>query len=359
MDSNTKWRGLIQVGLGLGLTALFLYMMAPFILPILLGGVAAILAYPFYLFFRKYFSPRTSSLMVTSLLTAGILLPVILLFYTATFRLLHLVTRLRLLKDGQTIEDLAENPLIKRTITLLGGMIPVSREFLKEQSLSFLAFIVEKMSGLIAGFFSSMPGLLIAGAVVLLSTFFFLTDGNRFLRFLANLSPLKPEKSEELYHTFEKSCRGVVLGLFMSGLVQGLMMGLLFFILSLPNPVFIAMMTLIAGMIPFVGSAPIWVGAVFYLLSQNQPVSATIMLLGGVGVSVADNIVRPWVMKDHAQMHPFLALVSVFGAIHLLGPTGIFLGPIIAAVFVSFLRILTLELRKELLITPQELGKSS
>ncbi|NBT58497.1 AI-2E family transporter [bacterium] len=350
MNSNPKWRWLIQVGLGLALTALFLYMMAPFILPILLGAVAAILAYPSYLFFRKFFSPKSSSFIVTALVTAGILVPVILLFYTATYRLLTLVTHLRLLRDGQTIEDLAENPIIRRIISVVGSLVPLNREFVKEQSLAFLAFLVEKLSSLIAGFISGMPGLLVAGAVTILSTFFFLTDGSRFLRFLAKLSPLKPERSEELYHSFERSCRGVVLGLFASAAVQSIMMGLLFFITQLPNPVFIGLLTLIAGMIPFVGSAPIWVGATFYLLGKNNPAAASIMLLGGLGVSLADNVVRPWVMKENAEMHPFLALVSVFGAIQLLGPAGIFLGPIIAAVFVSFLKIVIAELRKETLL---------
>lgn len=347
MNSTPRWQSLLQLGLGLGLTALFLYMMAPFILPILLGAVAAILAFPLYSFFRKYFSPKASSVLVTSLLTAGILIPVIVLFYSATYKLLSFVSRLKLLKDGQSIEELAENPLIRKMIYFVGGLVPVNREFVKSQALDMLAGLVEKLSGFIAQFLSSMPGLIVAGAVVILSTFFFLTDGNRFLRFLANLSPLKPERTEELYHTFERSCRGVVLGLFLSAVVQSVMMGLLFFVTQLPNPIFIALLTLIAGMIPFVGSAPLWIGATFYLLGQNQPLGATIMLIGGLAVALADNVVRPWVMKDHAQMHPFLALVSVFGAIHLLGATGIFLGPIIAAVFVSFLRILMVELRKE------------
>lgn len=345
-----NWRGIIQLGLGLGLTGLFLYMMAPFILPILLGAVAAILAFPLYRFFKTYFSARTSSLLTTSIMTTGILLPVVLLSYTATYRLLAWVTKLKLLKDGQTIEELAENPLIKKIISALSGFIPVNRELLKEQSLSFLGFFVERLSKLIGSFISGMPSLLIAGAVVILSAFFFLTDGGIFLRFLANLSPLSKEKSQDLYHSFERSCRGVVLGLFISAFVQSVMMGLLFFILGLPNAVFFALVTLIAGMIPFVGAAPIWIAAVIYLLGQSQPISATLMLLGGIGVSLADNVVRPWVMKENAQMHPFLALVSVFGAIHLLGPTGIFLGPIIAAVFVSFLKILTSELKRENLI---------
>lgn len=347
MNPSLRWRNLIQLALGLGLTALFLYMMAPFILPILLGAVAAILAFPLYLFFRKYFSSKTSSFMVTGILTTGILLPVVLLFYSATYKLLALVTRLKLLKDGQSIDELAENPLIRKIISFVGGLVPVNRDFIRDQALDMLASLVEKLSGSIAQFLSSMPALLISGAVVILSTFFFLTDGSRFLRFLSNLSPLKPERTEELYHTFEKSCRGVVLGLFLSAAVQSVMMGLLFFITQLPNPVFIGLLTLIAGMIPFVGSAPLWIGATIYLFCQNQPVNGSIMLLGGLSVALADNVVRPWVMKDHAQMHPFLALVSVFGAIHLLGAPGIFLGPIIAAVFVSFLKIVMVELRKE------------
>jgi len=351
MNSQPKWRSLIQLGLGLGLTALFLYMMAPFILPILLGAVAAILAYPLYVFFRKSFSPQGSSLAVTGILTAGILLPVLLLFYSATYKLLEVINRLRLLKDGQTVEDLAENPLIRKLIFFLGNLVPVNRDFLKEQALGFLAFGVEKLSGLIAGFISSMPGLLVAGVVTLLSTFFFLSDGHKFLRFLGSLSPLSPEKSEELYHSFETSCRGVVIGLFASAFVQSILMGLLFFVCHLPNAIFVALVTLIAGMIPFVGASPLWIGATLYLIGQNQVFEASIMLVGGLGTSLADNVVRPWVMKGHAQMHPFLALVSVFGAIHLLGPTGIFLGPIITAVFVSFLRILIGELRKEKLIT--------
>jgi len=327
-------------------------MMAPFVLPILLGAVAAILVFPIYRFLHRVFSSKTSSLLVTVFVTSGVLLPVALIFYTSTYKLMALVTRLRLLRTGQTIEELAENPLIRRVIQLMERLIPLNREFVKEQSLSFLALLVEKLSAVVASFIGGMPSMVVAGAVTILSTFFFLMDGGHFLRFLGKLSPLKPEKTEELYHAFEKSCRGVVLGLFISALVQSLMMGLLFFITQLPNPVFIALITLIAGMIPFVGAAPIWIGATIYLFGQNNPLGGTIMLIGGLAVSLADNVVRPWVMKDHAQMHPFLALVSVFGAIHLLGPTGIFLGPIIAAVFVSFLKILIGELRREWVLTP-------
>jgi predicted PurR-regulated permease PerM len=49
-------------------------------------------------------------------------------------------------------------------------------------------------------------------------------------------------------------------------------------------------------------------------------------------------------MKGQAEMHPLLALVSALGAVSWMGATGIFLGPIIAAVFVTFLKIVSREL---------------
>ncbi|NBY20377.1 AI-2E family transporter [bacterium] len=155
------------------------------------------------------------------------------------------------------------------------------------------------------------------------------------------------ERSVQLYQAFETSCRGVVLGLFASAIAQAIIMTVLFAITGLPNAILIGAMTVVAGMIPLVGSAPIWIGATIYLAINGSWGNFSIMLIGGIIVATIDNIIRPMIMKDHAQMHPMLALISVLGAVNLMGPTGIFLGPIIAAVFVSFLKILSLELRRD------------
>lgn len=346
-DKSLRWGLVIQVLIGLGLTALFFYMMAPFVIAILLGAVLAILLHPLYDLTRKGMSPNPSALVSVIVLTMGVLIPVAFLFYSATYKLLMLVNQLRLLKDSQSIETLAENPTVRQILAFATKTLPVDREFVKGHALDLLALFIERTSGMVVGFLASAPGLFVAGFVVILSTFFFLTDGPKFLRFLQTLSPLGAGRAEELYTTFERTCRGVVLGLFLSAVAQGIIMGILFLVTGLSDPLFIALLTVIAGMIPLVGAAPLWMGATIYLLAQNHFAPAMVMLGGGVAVSLVDNLVRPWVMKDHAEMHPFLALVSVFGAISLLGPTGIFLGPIIAAVFVSFLKIVSLEMRRE------------
>lgn len=352
-SKEQSWRIWLQLALGMGLTFLFFYMMAPFLVPFLLGAVCAILSYPAYELFKRHMPRHLSAFLTTLAITLGILIPVILMIYSSVYRVLNMLKRLRILHEGQSVESLVELPFIRQLIAGISRWIPIDREWMQAQALDFLQLVVEKLTGIIGNFLTSMPSLLIGISIVVLSTYFFLTDGAKFLRFLVSLSPLKLERSVELYGTFERSCRGVVLGLFMSGVVQGVLMSILFLITGLPDAVFIFFVTIIAGMIPLVGSAPIWIGAVVYHAVQNNFGFALVMLIGGILVSTSDNIVRPVVMKGQAEMHPLLALVSVFGAINLFGPTGIFLGPVIAAVFLSFLKILSLELRRENIATAQ------
>jgi predicted PurR-regulated permease PerM len=322
-------------------------MMAPFVVAIFLGAIIAILCYPLFNKALKHMPRAIAALSVTIGVTLLVLVPFVLTLYSGTYRTLNYVSKYRILKDSQGIEQIIESPVAKKWIAKVPKFIPLDRDWVYEQSLEFLQIVLEKVSSGIGRFISGMPGVVMAFFVVILSTYFFLLDGARFLQFLSSISPLGLQRSVELYMTFETSCRGVVLGLFASAVAQAVLMTFLFLITQLPNAFLVGAATVVAGMIPLVGSAPIWIGATLYLAANGSWGYFTVMLIGGMTVATIDNIIRPLIMKDHAQMHPMLALISVLGAVNLMGPTGIFLGPIIAAVFVSFLKILSLELRRD------------
>ncbi len=347
INEKTPWRGWLQLLLGLAITVLFFSMMAPFVVAILLGAIIAILCYPLFNRSLKHLPRSLSALWVTLVITLGVLTPFVLTLYSGTYRTFNFVSKYRLLKNTQSIEQIIESPIARKWIAKVPTFIPIDKDWLYEQSLEFLQLIIEKLSGVIGRFISGMPGIMMAFFVVVLSTYFFLLDGSRFLRFLSSLSPLGSDKSVELYTAFETSCRGVVLGLFASALAQAILIVFLFAVTGLPNALLMGSMTVVAGMVPLVGSAPIWMGATLYHAINGSWGHFTIMLIGGLMVATIDNIIRPMIMKDHAQMHPMLALISVLGAVNLMGPTGIFLGPIIAAVFISFLKIVSLELRRD------------
>ena len=99
-------------------------------------------------------------------------------------------------------------------------------------------------------------------------------------------------------------------------------------------------------MVPFVGAAAIWLPASLYLMLATDNVWAGIFLAayGAIPVSLADNIIKPMVLKKQSRLHPLFALLSVLGGVQALGPIGILVGPMA----VAFLQTLLNMLRREM-----------
>ena len=345
-EREQRWTGWTQLIFGLGLTVLFFYMMAPFVVAILLGAVTAIICYPVFFHLKRRMARPLAGVLVTGGVTLGILVPLGFVFTNGAYQLLGLLSHVKFTRDGQ-LGVSTYRPFLDKALTALARFVPINRQWVMSQAMDVLSTVLEKTSQVLGAFLSGMPSLLLALAVVIISVYFLTVDGSRFLRFLSTLSPMRHERSLQLYHAFEQSCRGVVLGLLASSVVQGLLITFFFLVTGLPNYFLMGVVGVVMGMVPIVGTAPITIGAVIYLFASDEPIRAGVMIAGAILIAASDNIVRPWVLRGQSEMHPLLALVSAFGAINLFGPTGIFLGPVIAAVFVSFLKILSLEIRRE------------
>ncbi len=77
------------------------------------------------------------------------------------------------------------------------------------------------------------------------------------------------------------------------------------------------------------------------------------MIVGVLVISQIDNVVRPWLIAGKTSIHTLLLFFSILGGIALFGLLGIVLGPVIAAVMLTLLRIF------ESLLSENSLGASS
>jgi predicted PurR-regulated permease PerM len=65
------------------------------------------------------------------------------------------------------------------------------------------------------------------------------------------------------------------------------------------------------------------------------------MLVMAIVIAAVDNFVRPLVLRGgSANLHPLLAFVAAFGGLQTFGFIGVFLGPIVAGLFVATVQIL-------------------
>ena len=184
--------------------------------------------------------------------------------------------------------------------------------------------------------------------IVALSLYYFFADGPRILKTLEGIVPLDSAHQRELYHQFETVCRAVVLATLASAFVQGLMGGVAYALAGVPWVWLLMLLTMLCAMIPVGGAALVWVPvAIWLFIEQHYLAGGLLTVYGAGGISMIDNLIKPYVIHGRAKLHPLLVFVSVLGALRVIGLWGIFVGPIVAAVFYSLLRILNTELNRE------------
>ena len=193
---------------------------------------------------------------------------------------------------------------------------------------------------------SFIVSIFIGSAIMLLGLYYFLVDGRGMVQTIMQLSPLKESYEEQMIKQFDVVSRAVVLATLLSAGAQGLLAGVGYLLADFHAVFLLTFATMILALVPFVGAAAVWGPCALWLLLVEQRVVAAIALAtyGMVVVSMADNVIKPLVLRGHSNLHPLLALLSVIGGVQVLGPIGIFVGPMI----VAFLQTLLVMLNEEL-----------
>lgn len=188
---------------------------------------------------------------------------------------------------------------------------------------------------------------IIVGAVIMIiAVYFFFAEGPAMLTTLMRLSPLDDTYERELLKEFDGICRAVVTATLLAAVVQGLLAGFGFWLAGLDSVFLLMLLTTVFAMVPFVGAATVWVPASLWLYFYDDQFWPAVLLAiyGAAIVSTSDNIIKPLVLSGTSNLHPLLALLSVLGGVQVMGPIGIFVGPMIVVFFKTMLDILQREL---------------
>jgi predicted PurR-regulated permease PerM len=176
--------------------------------------------------------------------------------------------------------------------------------------------------------------------LLIMATYYVLKDGNRFVKYLITLVPIDSEYEATLFKKLHASVISVVRGSIVIAIIQGVVAGIGFYVLGVPNAALWGSATVIASLIPIVGTALTLVPAIVYLVFTGSLTSALLLLLWGMLiVGFVDNAFRGQLMKKGMDVHPFLILLSVLGGFEFFGPIGFISGPLLLAIFMALLDI--------------------
>ena len=214
--------------------------------------------------------------------------------------------------------DLAELTAVQHRISegLLGGS-----QFVATQALS----VGQRTFDVVVSFF-----------VMLYLLFFLLRDGDDLVRRIRAAVPLSAEHQGALGENFTLVIRATVKGTVVVALAQGVLGGLMFWLLGIRGALLWAVVMALLSLLPGVGTALVWVPVAVYFLVTGAVWSG--LLLIGYGVLViglVDNVLRPVLVGKDTRIPDYVVLISTLGGLAVFGANGIVVGPIIAALFLA------------------------
>jgi predicted PurR-regulated permease PerM len=233
-----------------------------------------------------------------------------------------------------------------KTKAWLAELVNPTEDELEKYTANSVTFLRDKLFKIGGGAASFLGGTALGFAIMVIGLYFFLLDGPRMIETFQGLSPIDDEHEQELVAEFAKVSRAVVVATLLSAMVQGVLAGIGFYFAGLESIFLLTVLSAVLAMVPFVGAAAVWVPCCFYLYFFDDNLGAAIGLaiFGTLVISMADNVIKPYVLHGQSNLHPLLALLSVLGGVATLGPIGILVGPMIVAFLQTLLKILQREI---------------
>lgn len=327
----------------------------PFISAILSGAVIAYLFHPLYKRFGRIIrNENARAFIISVLLVIIVTVPAIIVFSLLAREALDNYRSIGQHQLGTNLVGVIcaqEDNLLCKSLNSLLSFLPASDLNFYLQSI--IGKITAGIFSSISGFLASIPNMMLNLMIVLFVVFYLLKDGNAAVKKLSRILPLTATQKSHIFRKFHKVTYGVFIGNLAIAAIQGVIGGIGFMLFGISSPLLWGFVMAIFALIPYFGTAIIWLPAAVNLLligvlkaDNSFMIRGALLILYGVFIiSLLDNFLKPKLIGARAEVHPLLVLLGVLGGINLFGIMGILLGPILLSLLIVLINIYEEEIR--------------
>jgi predicted PurR-regulated permease PerM len=308
----------------------------PFLIPLAWSAVLAIFFYPIYLHLEKRFSPTWAALICT--------LGVMFLLIGPVLTVMVYATREAIVASAGVRETLSTNGtgVLQDFLNGIRRHLPESMQSfdlvaaLRQGAERIASFMAGSIGSLVKNLFAFIVNLLI----LLFALFFMFRDGRDIMRAVRHLIPFEPEIQDDMLKESQDLIFASVAVALLIAAIQGVLGGVAFEITGVPGPVFLGVLIAFCSIIPVVGSSLIWIPAGIWLAMNGHWGKALVVLAicGGVA-GVADNLVRPLLLRNRTKLNDLLLFISILGGLNVFGLLGLVVGPTVVSAALGILRV--------------------
>ncbi len=226
--------------------------------------------------------------------------------------------------------------LVERGLRAVHANPDAAFAHLQDEAMSAGTRAAEVAAGVAGATFAGLLTLFFMG----LATYYVLRHWNAIVRRAEVAFPFAPRHTRSLFNQFRKVGSEVLRGTVVTGVLQGILAGLGYWVTGVPDPAFFGALTAVASLVPAVGTLLVWIPAGIYLIASGHLARGVIELVYGaliVGI-VTDYVIRPKLVGRDSGVPAVLTFVSLFGGVEVFGVIGLVVGPVIVTLCVAILR---------------------
>ena len=254
-----------------------------------------------------------------------------------------------LVRDGVTLGRSAIASLgpgggaarILASVARVTARVGVSQAELEERARALLKSGVGRAATVLQDVASTTASMVLAFFFLMLTMYFILRNGDRIAPEAQSVVPLRPEYTLELLDEFRRISRSTLLGTVVIGLLQGLLATIGYWVVGLPKPLFLGVLTAIASLVPGLGTLLVWVPASIALALLGHVAAAVALFVYGVVVltAIPTYVILPRLVGRGGNVPSLFTFVALFGGAATLGLKGLIVGPVLMSLALATLRM--------------------
>jgi predicted PurR-regulated permease PerM len=229
--------------------------------------------------------------------------------------------------------------------TIIGPLKVLDAKFLELSgrqlfSPEMILTMQEKLGQIIPSFISKLFVLLGNVGMMYFMLYYMLVQRDNMQKEVNNYLPFNHDNIKVLAEELESQTLSNSIGVPLIATIQGTAAGIGYWIFGMDEPIFWAVITAFASIIPIAGSTLIWAPAAIILMAANSLwMGLGLAAYGAIVVINIDNIARFTIQKKFADVHPLITVFGVILGLNLFGLPGLIFGPLMLSYFIIFIKM--------------------
>jgi len=327
----------VRAGLVVALSLAGLYvcfrLTLPFFTPLAAAFVLAVLFSPLHRWIASHIDSPNFAALVTVLAIATLTLAtLVLLIAQLVGEAAAGAVVVRSAFEGGLVQDiLAAHPMVA----------PLFQRILDQFNAAGLAadaasWLTNFSASMLRGSMVQLAG----GLLTFYLLFYFLRDRSGVLAALRSFLPFTDGETSVLFATAVDTVHATVFGMVTTGVILGLLGGIIFAAVGLPAPVLWGSVMAVFAILPVLGIGMIWMPAAAWLALNGEWAASAAMTIAFTGLSVADGVIYPYLVGNRMRLHTAIAFIAAIGGLIVFGPIGFVVGPLVIALMLALKNLL-------------------